>query len=82
MVFRSRVPSYDVHLLPEQFVEQVATGHLPALGAVVTVFAQERADYVVVSVEGPFKRDSQSMPTKTDFNRADDAFQGFFCTFP
>ena len=38
MVFRSRVPAYDVHLLPEQF--QVAIGHLPALGAVVPVFAR------------------------------------------
>ena len=34
----------------------------------------------LVNFEGPFKG-SQSIPTKTGFNRADDAFQGFFSHF-
>ena len=33
-----------VYLLAKQLVEQLATLHLPALGAVLNVFAQEHAD--------------------------------------
>ena len=61
-----------------QLHKPVAAYQLPALNEVLTVCAQERADYVVVNVEGPFKGDRQSMPTKTGFNRAEEAFQGFF----
>ena len=43
----------SVYLLPKQFDEEVATPHFPALGAALTVFPQEHADYVVVKVESP-----------------------------
>ena len=35
--------------------EEVATLQLPALGALLTVFAEEHADSIVFMVEGPFK---------------------------
>ena len=44
-----------VYILPKQLHEKVATLHLPALGAVLTVFAQEHAVHVRVKVEGSFK---------------------------
>ena len=40
-----------VYILPKQLVEQLATLHLPALGAKLTVFAQEDVDYTVVKLE-------------------------------
>ena len=41
---------YGVYLLPKQHDEQEATLHPPVLGAMLTVFAQEHADYIVVKV--------------------------------
>ena len=41
-----------VCLLPKQLHEKVAILHLPALGAVLTFFAQEHAVHVRVKVEG------------------------------
>ena len=35
--------------------EEVQTLHLPALGAVLTVFVQEHADYMGATVQDPFK---------------------------
>ena len=44
-----------MYLLSQQLDEKVAKLQLPALGAVLTVFAQEHAVYFLVEVEGPFK---------------------------
>ena len=43
----------DVYLFPRQLDEQVMTLHRPALGAGLTVFTQEQADYTGVKVERP-----------------------------
>merc|ERR1712085_32446 len=48
----------DVYLLPKHLDEKVASLHLPALGAVLTVPTQEQADYIGVKVSGPFKSDT------------------------
>jgi len=48
----------DVYLLPKEFDEKVATLHLPALGAEMTVLSKEQADYIGVKVEGPYKGDT------------------------
>jgi adenosylhomocysteinase len=45
----------DVYLLPKALDEKVATLHLPALGAEMTILTQEQADYIGVPVAGPFK---------------------------
>merc|ERR1712050_391779 len=45
----------DVYLLPKALDEKVASLHLPALGAMLTVPTQEQADYIGVKVTGPFK---------------------------
>merc|ERR1711971_1544264 len=48
----------DVYLLPKHLDEKVASLHLPALGAELTVPSQEQADYIGVKVTGPFKGDT------------------------
>jgi len=48
----------DVYLLPKELDEKVARLHLPALGAQLTVPSKEQADYIGVSVAGPFKGDT------------------------
>merc|ERR1711971_495750 len=48
----------DVYLLPKSLDEKVASLHLPALGAELTVPTQEQADYIGVKVSGPFKGDT------------------------
>merc|ERR1711904_163852 len=48
----------DVYLLPKSLDEKVASLHLPALGAELTVPTQEQADYIGVKVTGPFKGDT------------------------
>merc|ERR1712017_9662 len=45
----------DVYLLPKDLDEKVASLHLPALGAEMTVPTKEQADYIGVSVTGPFQ---------------------------
>jgi len=45
----------DVYLLPKELDEKVAMLHLPALGAQLTKLTKEQADYIGVSVDGPFK---------------------------
>merc|ERR1712216_8266 len=45
----------DVYLLPKALDEKVASLHLPALGANLTVLSKEQADYIGVPVKGPFK---------------------------
>merc|ERR1712171_9523 len=44
-----------VYLLPKTLDEKVASLHLPALGAEMTILTQEQADYIGVPVTGPFK---------------------------
>merc|ERR1711872_1094323 len=48
----------DVYLLPKALDEKVASLHLPALGAEMTKLTKEQADYIGVSVTGPFKGDT------------------------
>ncbi len=46
-----------VYVLPKHLDEKVAKLHLAKVGAELTVLTQEQADYIGVSVDGPFKRD-------------------------
>merc|ERR1711970_430336 len=48
----------DVYLLPKHLDEKVARLHLPALGAQLTELSKEQADYIGVSVNGPYKGDT------------------------
>jgi len=48
----------DVYLLPKNLDEKVASLHLPALGAEMTVLSKEQADYIGVGATGPFKPDT------------------------
>merc|ERR1712050_654224 len=48
----------DVYLLPKALDEKVASLHLPALGAQLTVMSKAQADYIGVKVNGPFKPDT------------------------
>merc|ERR1712093_517563 len=48
----------DVYLLPKNLDEKVASLHLPALGAEMTVLTKDQAEYIGVSVSGPFKPDT------------------------
>merc|ERR1712176_261138 len=48
----------DVYLLPKELDEKVASLHLPALGAELTIPTKEQADYIGVKVAGPFKPDT------------------------
>ncbi len=47
----------DVYVLPKHLDEKVARLHLDRIGAKLTVLSQEQADYINVSVEGPYKSD-------------------------
>lgn len=51
--------NYDnkVYVLPKHLDEKVATLHLKHVDAELTVLSQEQADYIGVSVTGPFKKD-------------------------
>jgi adenosylhomocysteinase len=44
-----------VHLLPKKLDEKVARLHLDKLGAKLTKLTKDQADYIGVTVEGPFK---------------------------
>ena len=46
-----------VYVLPKHLDEKVAKLHLSKIGAELTLLTQEQADYIGVSVDGPFKRD-------------------------
>merc|ERR1711937_992542 len=48
----------EVYLLPKELDEKVASLHIPALGAELTVLSQEQAKYIGVSVDGPYKPDT------------------------
>jgi adenosylhomocysteinase len=47
-----------VYVLPKHLDEEVARLHLDSLGAKLTVLSDDQADYLGVSVEGPYKSDS------------------------
>ena len=47
-----------VYVLPKHLDEKVAMLHLDKVGAKLTKLSEEQADYIGVSVEGPFKGDS------------------------
>ncbi len=44
-----------VYTLPKKLDEEVAMLHLDRLGAKLTKLTQEQADYLGLSVDGPFK---------------------------
>ena len=46
-----------VYVLPKHLDEEVARLHLDALGAELSYLDEERADYIGVSKDGPFKKD-------------------------
>jgi len=50
--------SGHVYVLPKLLDEKVARLHLDSLGAKLTILSQEQADYIGVSINGPFKPDS------------------------
>jgi adenosylhomocysteinase len=45
----------DVYILPKSLDEEVARLHLGKIGVKLTKLTQEQADYIGVSVEGPYK---------------------------
>jgi len=47
--------SGEVYILPKQLDEQVASYHLEALQCEMTTLSKDQADYIGVSVNGPFK---------------------------
>ena len=46
-----------VYTLPKHLDEEVASLHLSKIGAKLTILTDEQADYINVSVEGPFKNE-------------------------
>jgi adenosylhomocysteinase len=47
----------DVFVLPKHLDEKVAALHLEKLGVKLTKLTKKQADYIGVTVEGPFKPD-------------------------
>jgi adenosylhomocysteinase len=47
-----------VYVLPKHLDEKVARLHLSALGVKLTQLSKQQADYIGVSVDGPYKPDS------------------------
>ncbi len=47
----------DVYVLPKHLDEKVALLHLDRLGVKLTILSSEQADYLGISVKGPFKPD-------------------------
>jgi adenosylhomocysteinase len=47
----------EVYVLPKHLDEMVARLHLAKVGAKLTELKKEQADYIGVTVEGPFKAD-------------------------
>ena len=46
-----------VYVLPKHLDEKVASLHLAKLGVTLTKLTQDQADYLSLSVDGPFKAD-------------------------
>jgi adenosylhomocysteinase len=55
----TRTEEYElgVHVLPKHLDEKVARLHLDALGVRLSQLTKEQADYIGVSVDGPYKPD-------------------------
>jgi len=49
-------PEIDLYNLPKKLDEEVARLHLEHLDAELTILTEDQADYIGVSVEGPFKK--------------------------
>ena len=54
---RTQAYPLGVHTLPKHLDEKVARLHLDALGVRLTKLTREQADYIGVSVDGPYKPD-------------------------
>jgi len=52
---RGAADKCDIYFLPKQLDEKVAALHLKHLGAKLTKLTPSQAEYIAVSVEGPFK---------------------------
>jgi len=50
-------PDVDLYNLPKKLDEEVARLHIKHLDAELTILTEDQADYIGVSVEGPFKKD-------------------------
>ena len=57
-IARNPERAVGVYLLDKKLDEEVARLHLDKLGAKLSVLTQEQADYIGVSVEGPFKNEN------------------------
>ena len=57
MEFFANADKYEnqVYILPKILDEKVARLHLTKIGAHLTTLSQEQADYINVSVDGPYK---------------------------
>lgn len=51
----TRGPQKEVYFIPKELDEKVAALHLPKLGAKLTKLTEKQAEYINVSVHGPFK---------------------------
>jgi adenosylhomocysteinase len=47
----------QVYVLPKKLDEEVARLHLEKIGVKLTKLSQKQADYIGVSVDGPYKAD-------------------------
>jgi len=45
----------EVYVLPKHLDEMVARLHLDKIGAKLTKLTKEQADYIIVSIDGPYK---------------------------
>jgi len=52
---KSEIYAKEVYVLPKHLDEMVARLHLDKIGAKLTKLTKEQADYINVSVEGPYK---------------------------
>ena len=48
----------EVYVLPRELDEEVARLHLDALGAELSILEEDKAEYIGVKVNGPFKQDT------------------------
>ncbi|MCP4600629.1 MAG: adenosylhomocysteinase [Proteobacteria bacterium] len=55
MALAKERPPVDVYMLPKKLDEEVARLHLAKLGVKLTELTKEQADYIGVSVDGPYK---------------------------
>ena len=55
---KSKQYDHQVYVLPKHLDEKVARLHLDRIGAKLTLLTEEQADYIRVSVDGPYKADT------------------------